>query len=351
MAAAGEHMPLQDNTMDNTEMRRNRPSAHVAPAGPQHEGTLVRGELAAEISDRCGLSEDEGSYEQRRINLLLRSPHENLASLKDNGTGGVAEEAVDGCSLEEIMGSMAEDECLSERHAIALLRQALLGIECLHENRVTHGCLDTSNVLIEADTGTVKLCNVGGAPKTPLYLAPEAIQTGRPEAASDIWSVGCIVVELLSQQQPWGDDADAQSSALLMAGDGAHPPIPSGVSMSAMSFLLACFAPLPEDRPSASELLAHPFLETLDCSADTPDAIDDIPLIPEERRTAPSLSRPSSVPRLRSTLDLVFELPSQTARVLALAARSSRIRARSPRLAHVEAVRSPLPKRVKARSG
>jgi hypothetical protein len=107
-----------------------------------------------------------------------------------------------------------------------------------------------------------------------------------------------MVIELLSGNLPWSEETD-HLSAVLKAAHGEHPNIPAGVSMSAFSFITSCFMPSSSTRPSASELLTHPFLSCMDFSGDAVDAFDDVYLLEEEVRASCNPQRPSSVPCLK----------------------------------------------------
>jgi serine/threonine protein kinase len=81
--------------------------------------------------------------------------HENIAkvSLVDVD---LVEEAVEGCSLSEILDSLPG---LEHRYILALTRQLLEGLRFMHASGHVHGCLDPNNIIIEAETGTVKMCH------------------------------------------------------------------------------------------------------------------------------------------------------------------------------------------------
>ncbi len=112
-------------------------------------------------------------------------------------------------------------------------------------------------------------------------MAPEIIEmTGQQSSACDIWSVGCTVVELLTGKPPYFD-LD-QMPALFRIVQDDHPPLPEGISgvrcLHAVArarlrecahdparqpleeFLFRCFNKDPLNRPSAEELLRHPWL-------------------------------------------------------------------------------------------
>ncbi|EOA29166.1 hypothetical protein CARUB_v10025433mg [Capsella rubella] len=94
---------------------------------------------------------------------------------------------------------------------------------------------------------------------TAIYMSPESVRDGTTvEKTLDLWSLGCIVLEMLTSKQTWsGLGIDAVKALLL---DEEAPKIPETVPCDARQFLEKCFARKPEERGSASELLLHPFL-------------------------------------------------------------------------------------------
>lgn len=101
---------------------------------------------------------------------------------------------------------------------------------------------------------------------TPNYMAPEVIKQSSRSRKSDIWSVGCSVLRLLTGLPFWGDTKfDSHISLLYYV---AHletlPPLPGELSDDARSFVTACLEIDPVLRPSALELLQHPFVRAFD---------------------------------------------------------------------------------------
>ena len=96
---------------------------------------------------------------------------------------------------------------------------------------------------------------------TPYWMAPEIIQLSGFSAASDVWSVGCTVIELISAKPPFFDLPPM--SALFRIVNDPHPPIPDGTSPALTDFLLLCFRRDTAQRPSARELQTHPWLALL----------------------------------------------------------------------------------------
>lgn len=90
-------------------------------------------------------------------------------------------------------------------------------------------------------------------------MAPEVItQSHPPTTASDIWSVGCTLIELLTGYPPYFD-MSAMSAIYRMANDDC-PPLPDDISEKARDFLVKCFMKEPDERPKADKLLSHPWI-------------------------------------------------------------------------------------------
>lgn len=128
--------------------------------------------------------------------------------------------------------------------------------------------------------GTVKLADFGASRLisssttvnnesmrgTPNYMAPEVIKQSSRSRKSDIWSVGCSVLRLLTGLSFWGNKKfDSQISLLYyVANLEALPALPGELSDDARSFVTACLEIDPVLRPSALELLQHPFVKQKD---------------------------------------------------------------------------------------
>ncbi|CAN6830601.1 unnamed protein product [Brassica oleracea] len=96
---------------------------------------------------------------------------------------------------------------------------------------------------------------------TPLYMSPESVQEGIAEKALDLWSLGCVVLEMYTGEPPWpfADSEDLMPQLL----NGNKPEIPQFLPWDARQFLKTCFARNPDERGSAEELLKHPFLRNV----------------------------------------------------------------------------------------
>lgn len=93
-------------------------------------------------------------------------------------------------------------------------------------------------------------------------MAPEIIEmtSGGDAAATaaDIWSLGCTIIELLTGSPPYYSLGTMQ--ALYKMVQDPHPPLPSNLSQELSAFLKACFVKEYKKRPTASQLLKHPWI-------------------------------------------------------------------------------------------
>ncbi|KAL0740003.1 LOW QUALITY PROTEIN: hypothetical protein Bca4012_081516 [Brassica carinata] len=173
---------------------------------------------------------------------------------------------------------------LSETLVKDFTRMLLQGLVSVHEHGYVHCDLKPENLLLfpRHDQETrfcsyeLKISDFGLTIKagdesvcwetkspfvgTPLYMSPESVRDGGAavEKTLDLWSLGCVVLEMCIGKHPWsGSSVDEIKSRLLA---GKAPEIPETVPCDARKFIEKCFARKGEERGSASELLLHPFL-------------------------------------------------------------------------------------------
>lgn len=142
----------------------------------------------------------------------------------------------------------------------SLTRQTLQGLEYLHREGILHRDLKADNILLDLD-GTCKISDFGISKKSDniygndpgnsmqgsvFWMAPEVI---RPEnqgysAKIDIWSLGCVVLEMFAGRRPWSKE-EAIGAIFKLGSERQAPPVPEDVSEvispSATAFLAECF--------------------------------------------------------------------------------------------------------------
>eukprot|EP01130_Rhizamoeba_saxonica_P008076 TRINITY_DN3263_c0_g1_i2.p1 TRINITY_DN3263_c0_g1~~TRINITY_DN3263_c0_g1_i2.p1 ORF type:complete len:472 (-),score=109.15 TRINITY_DN3263_c0_g1_i2:53-1444(-) len=153
------------------------------------------------------------------------------------------------------------------------IRQVLEGLVYLHDQGIVHRDIKGDNILLTSD-GTVKITDFGTAKPedagthftvigTPYWMAPEIIDMTGGGKISDIWSLGCTVVELLTGKPPYYDLTTMQALFNIVQDD--VPPIPDNISHNLEHFLKnCCFVKDIEKRPSAEMLLGHPWIQSAD---------------------------------------------------------------------------------------
>ncbi|KAL2752090.1 hypothetical protein ACRALDRAFT_2114144, partial [Sodiomyces alcalophilus JCM 7366] len=162
----------------------------------------------------------------------------------------------------------------------SLTRQILNGLAYLHREGILHRDLKADNILLDLD-GTCKISDFGISKKTDniygndksnsmqgsvFWMAPEVVRSeGKGYSAKvDIWSLGCVVLEMFEGRRPWSKEEAV--GAIYKIANRETPPIPdevrATVSPLALSFIWDCFTVNPHERPTADVLLSqHPFCD------------------------------------------------------------------------------------------
>ncbi|PSR89510.1 Cyclin-dependent kinase [Actinidia chinensis var. chinensis] len=158
----------------------------------------------------------------REINILLSLHHPSVVVVKEVVVGEDDDVVDKDDDVFMAMEYMEHDlkgltevmkHPFSEKEVKCLMRQLLEGVKYLHDNWILHRDLKTSNLLLN-NRGELKICDLGMSrqygsplkPYTPLvvtlwYRAPELLLgTEQYSTAVDMWSVGCIMAELLAKQ-------------------------------------------------------------------------------------------------------------------------------------------------------
>jgi serine/threonine protein kinase len=113
------------------------------------------------------------------------------------------------------------------------------------------------------DGGTVVLSEGkkgGKVVGTPYWMAPEVIKGSSLGRKSDIWSLGCTVLEASAGVPPYSYHENVYAALYEISTGTGGPRRPDGLSETANSFLDRCFERDPALRASADELLKHPWL-------------------------------------------------------------------------------------------
>eukprot|EP00928_Gymnodinium_smaydae_P022667 TRINITY_DN18968_c0_g1_i1.p1 TRINITY_DN18968_c0_g1~~TRINITY_DN18968_c0_g1_i1.p1 ORF type:complete len:399 (+),score=84.76 TRINITY_DN18968_c0_g1_i1:68-1198(+) len=157
-------------------------------------------------------------------------------------------------------------------------KQILEGLEFLHSERIVHRDVKGANILIDAQ-GDAKLADFGASGELEslqstmtggmksihgsiFWMAPEVMKykAGR---RSDIWSLGCTVIEMVTAEPPWGNlraDKLSVTEMLKRIVEGPEsPPLPPKIPQDCKHFLEIVLVRDHARRPYATQLLRHRF--------------------------------------------------------------------------------------------
>ncbi|OJD10924.1 STE/STE11/CDC15 protein kinase [Blastomyces percursus] len=205
----------------------------------------------------------------QEIDLLKNLDHPNIVKyhgfVKSNETLNIILEYCENGSLHSISKNFGR---FPENLVGLYMSQVLHGLLYLHEQGVIHRDIKGANILTTKQ-GLVKLADFGVASRTtglhessvvgtPYWMAPEVIELSGATTASDIWSLGCTVIELLEGKPPYYKFQPMQALFRIVNDD--HPPLPQGASPAVRDFLMQCFQKDPNLRVTARKLLKHPWI-------------------------------------------------------------------------------------------
>ena len=191
-----------------------------------------------------GLNEEEVTQLMREVALVKRLTHPSIVKYegmaRDQDTLSIVLECVltslfiisslnlfpryaENGSLEQTLKAFGK---LNERLVAGYVVKILEGLHYLHQSDVVHCDLKAANILTTKN-GNVKLSDFGvslnlramerdmkDVAGTPNWMAPEVIELKGASPKSDIWSLACTVIELLTGRPPYAEIANGMSGEL-----------------------------------------------------------------------------------------------------------------------------------------
>lgn len=263
---------------------------------------LMRPATPPTTSDRNALAKRF----MRESRLTARVEHPGVPAVYDTGTEGdvlyIVMQLVPGIDLIDFI---AQYQPVPVKCAVAVAAQIASVLAAAHAVSLVHRDLKPSNVMIKPD-GTVtvldfgvaallgadltRLTTTGEALGSPAYMSPEQVLGGVPSPRSDLYSLGCIIHELLAGVRPF--TAEATYPAMRQHVEDPPPHLRSirdDTPPEIEELVLQLLAKEPASRPADAQEVyerLRPFLPVPETTADTTIPTD--PTQPFRQPFAPS---------------------------------------------------------------
>jgi serine/threonine protein kinase len=182
-------------------------------------------------------------------------------------------EFCDGGSVQDIIDAReSEPACLSEAQISQISFQVLKALEYLHSMKKIHRDIKAGNILING-RGMAKLADfgisaqqVGDEKRTTTigssyWMAPETLMGGGYDSKADIWSLGITVMEMAEGIPPLIEEQPHKAAFRIVNDPPPKLTKPDQWTPIFNDFLSKCLVKNPDKRPTAGELLQHPFIK------------------------------------------------------------------------------------------
>jgi serine/threonine-protein kinase len=185
-----------------------------------HDRLLERTVALKILHEQFGRDDAYVERFRREARAVAQLAHPNIVTVIDRGEQDgrqfIVFEYVDGMNLKELM---AQEGPVSPREAIELALQVARGLSFAHENGLVHRDVKPQNVLLDGD-GRAKVTDFGIAHAvdvdgmtitgtvmgTSNYIAPEQARGQAVDEQTDVYSLGCVIYELLAGEVPFEGD-------------------------------------------------------------------------------------------------------------------------------------------------
>eukprot|EP00767_Chilomastix_cuspidata_P005293 gnl/Chilomastix_cuspidata/550.p1 GENE.gnl/Chilomastix_cuspidata/550~~gnl/Chilomastix_cuspidata/550.p1 ORF type:complete len:460 (-),score=195.64 gnl/Chilomastix_cuspidata/550:395-1774(-) len=213
---------------------------------------------------------------KNEIALMRVSEHPNIVKLfdvfhfRERSELWIVMEYLPGGALTKVLttrGSIRDELVIA-----AVCRRVTAVLDFLHRQNRIHRDIKSDNLLVSAE-GDVKLADFGFCAQlnaeqrkrnsvvgTPYWMSPELIRGTDYDTKVDIWSLGILALELADGVPPYLDVPPLRAVFLVVTQPPATLKHPERWSANFRDFIKQCLQKNPAARPSAEELLRHPFL-------------------------------------------------------------------------------------------
>lgn len=211
------------------------------------------------------------------------------------------------CDGGDLNDAVMKEGGLPEDRARHYFKQIISAISYIHQLGVAHRDIKLENILITSDDnakltdfGLCKQQNPGSLLLTIcgtlIYAAPEIIKEEPYDGMkADIWSAGIVLYAMVANHFPWSSDDSLppermvhETARQIISGE---IPLPEGLSFELENLLFNMLNVDPEERPTAEDILQHPWMELDDEEIDLSNTEPDITLINMVNNTIKELEK------------------------------------------------------------
>lgn len=176
----------------------------------------------------------------------------------------------------DLYGRMNKDKYFDEHKASKIAKEILVSLAYCHSMNLSHRDLKPQNVMMEDSSLNIKLIDFGFAKYykpdallndqlgTPYYMAPEIIANKKYDCKVDIWSLGILVISMLSGCEPYcSTNVESLYNEILASKFDEHylSARYKHFSKNSINFIACCLRNNMAERKSSTELLDHPWIK------------------------------------------------------------------------------------------
>ncbi|CAD8174012.1 unnamed protein product [Paramecium pentaurelia] len=178
----------------------------------------------------------------------------------------VMDYAEEGTLYQRLEQQKQRQEHLKESQIIEWFTQICLAVKYIHDRRIIHRDIKTQNIFISK--GEIKLGDFGIAKSlintedlcqtaigTPYYISPEVCQRIPYDYKSDIWSLGCMLYEMMALKHAF--EAKTMEGLFLKIISGKYQPIPINYSQELIQLLKDILNTDPQKRLNINQILDY----------------------------------------------------------------------------------------------
>ncbi|KAG6331107.1 hypothetical protein ID866_7982 [Astraeus odoratus] len=259
---------------DPTKLYRNLVKIGQGASGGVYTAYQVGTNLSVAIKQMDLDKQPKKDLIINEILVMRASRHPNIVNYIDSflykNDLWVVMEYMEGGSLTDVVTA----NLMTEGQIAAVSRETAQGLEHLHRHGVIHRDIKSDNVLLSMN-GDIKLTDFGFCAQisdpanskrttmvgTPYWMAPEVVTRKEYGPKVDIWSLGIMAIEMIEGEPPYLNQNPLKALYLIATNGTPQIQNPEALSPVFTDYLAKTLEVDAEKRPTASDLLQHPFFK------------------------------------------------------------------------------------------